>query len=216
MYGQSYGKSFFKVILIGNSCVGKTAILERFTCDRFGGEYRSTIGADFLTKVVQLENHPEPITLQIWDTAGQERFVSMCVAFYRGADAVIVVYDITSVDTIKAIETWKQVFFKQCAMSTEERENFPVFIFGNKLDLVDTSDANVGLAKEMCDNNCTGHFLVSAKNGDNIETSFQVITKHIFTSQEKLQGDVKQFFNNTRTPIGPPTPSTKASGSGCC
>ena len=87
-------KVLLKVVILGDSGVGKTSLMNQYVNKRFSAQYKATIGADFLTKEVMIDD--KLVTLQIWDTAGQERFQSLGVAFYRGADACILVYDITS------------------------------------------------------------------------------------------------------------------------
>lgn len=93
-------KKTLKIVILGNSGVGKTSLLSRYSTGRFTGQYKATIGADFLSKdnvivTDPLLNTRTLVTLQLWDTAGQERFQSLGVGFYRGADACLLVYDIT-------------------------------------------------------------------------------------------------------------------------
>jgi Ras-related protein Rab-7A len=85
-------RTLLKVILLGDSGVGKTSLLERFITNRFSLMYKATIGADFMTKEITLEQN-KVVTLQLWDTAGQERFQSLGTSFFRGADCCILVYD---------------------------------------------------------------------------------------------------------------------------
>ena len=93
-------KKTLKIVILGNSGVGKTSMMNRYSSGRFTGQYKATIGADFLSKdnvivTDPLLNTRTLVTLQLWDTAGQERFQSLGVGFYRGADACLLVYDIT-------------------------------------------------------------------------------------------------------------------------
>eukprot|EP01084_Bolivina_argentea_P049714 91424_1 len=85
-------KILLKVVILGDASVGKTSIRNRFVNDKFSKEYKATIGADFLTKEIFIDD--KSVTIQIWDTAGQERFQSLGVAFYRGSDSCILLYDI--------------------------------------------------------------------------------------------------------------------------
>ena len=126
-----------KIIIIGESGVGKTAILDRYVNDSFNDNYKSTIGVDFLTK--QIIINQQLITMQIWDTSGQERFNSLSNAFYRGADACILVYDITNNNTFNKINDWKNTF-ENIANITNNNDNdndnsFPFLLLGNKIDL---------------------------------------------------------------------------------
>ena len=98
-YNYNYKKTL-KIVILGNSGVGKTSMMNRYSSGRFTGQYKATIGADFLSKdnvivTDPLLNTRTLVTLQLWDTAGQERFQSLGVGFYRGADACLLVYDIT-------------------------------------------------------------------------------------------------------------------------
>ena len=105
-------KVLLKVIILGDSGVGKTALMNQYVNRKFSNQYKATIGADFLTKDITLEDGRQ-VTLQIWDTAGQERFQSLGVAFYRGADACVLVYDVTSQNSFKTLEIWRDEFLIQ-------------------------------------------------------------------------------------------------------
>mmetsp|Transcript_15296 Transcript_15296/g.19848 ORF Transcript_15296/g.19848 Transcript_15296/m.19848 type:complete len:113 (+) Transcript_15296:39-377(+) len=104
-------KVLLKVIILGDSGVGKTSLMNQYVNQRYTEQYKATIGADFLTKEVTIED--KLVTLQIWDTAGQERFQSLGVAFYRGADACILVYDITNAKSFDGLDTWREEFLNQ-------------------------------------------------------------------------------------------------------
>jgi Ras-related protein Rab-7A len=99
-----------KVIILGDSGVGKTSLMNQYVSNRFSEQYKATIGADFLTKEVMIDD--KLVTLQIWDTAGQERFQSLGVAFFRGADACILVYDMTDGKTFESLDKWKSDFLQ--------------------------------------------------------------------------------------------------------
>merc|ERR1711908_4932 len=98
-------KVLLKVIILGDSGVGKTSLMNQYVNKRFSGQYKATIGADFLTKEIMIDD--KLVTIQIWDTAGQERFQSLGVAFYRGADACILVYDITNAKSFERLDMWR-------------------------------------------------------------------------------------------------------------
>eukprot|EP01084_Bolivina_argentea_P107480 192168_1 len=95
-----------KIIVVGESGVGKTAVCWKFVDGRFIEHHKGTIGADLLTKSVDV-NEYKNVLLQIWDTAGQERFQSMSSAFWRGANAAILIYDITSKESFESINNWR-------------------------------------------------------------------------------------------------------------
>ena len=124
-------KSLQKIVILGNSGVGKTALMERYVSQKFSTSYKATIGADFCTKDVNLGD--EVITLQIWDTAGQERFQSLGLAFYRGADACVLVYDVSDVASFERLEKWREDFIRSADVRDET--TFAFVILGNKCDL---------------------------------------------------------------------------------
>lgn len=159
-------RRLLKVVLIGDSGVGKTAIVHQFVHSRFLASYKATIGADFLAKELNIDD--EAVTLQLWDTAGMERFQSLGVAFYRGADVCILVYDVTNPSSFAALDSWLDKFASQAQPAN--LGSFPFVVMGNKVDLerrVDRSDVDYWLtAKEVV------HFDTSAKDARGIEAAF--------------------------------------------
>ncbi|XP_024119740.2 ras-related protein Rab-7a-like, partial [Oryzias melastigma] len=111
--------------------VGKTSLMNQYVNKKFSNQYKATIGADFLTKEVMVDDRL--VTMQIWDTAGQERFQSLGVAFYRGADCCVLVFDVTAPNTFKTLDSWRDEFLIQA--SPRDPENFPFVVLGNKIDL---------------------------------------------------------------------------------
>ncbi|KAE9392222.1 ras-domain-containing protein [Gymnopus androsaceus JB14] len=128
-----------KLVVIGASGVGKTSIRGRYISQRFSTGYRATIGADFITKVVKVDDSEEgeTVALQIWDTAGQERFSSLSSAFFRGADAAILVFDVNTRETMHALEKWWDEFKVHAPLREEDGDvgSFCVVLVGNKVDL---------------------------------------------------------------------------------
>ncbi|KAH9963601.1 small GTPase superfamily, partial [Russula dissimulans] len=126
-----------KLVIIGNSGVGKTALRNQYVSGRFTAGYRSTIGTDFITKTLPHHSNPEEtVTLQIWDTAGQERFSSLSSAFFRGADAAILIFDVNQPETLRALGRWWSEFCTHAPLSDEEMEEYCLVVVGNKTDLV--------------------------------------------------------------------------------
>ncbi|KAL8556038.1 hypothetical protein ACS0TY_003733 [Phlomoides rotata] len=105
--------------------------MSQYVNKKFSNQYKATIGADFLTKEVQFEDRL--FTLQIWDTAGQERFQSLGVAFYRGADCCVLVYDVNVMKSFDNLNNWREEFLIQASPS--DPENFPFVVIGNKVDV---------------------------------------------------------------------------------
>ncbi|KAJ7266481.1 P-loop containing nucleoside triphosphate hydrolase protein, partial [Mycena haematopus] len=131
----------FKVVVIGASGVGKTSLRGQYISARFSTSYRATIGADFITKTLPpppSSPDTEPVVLQIWDTAGQERFASLASAFFRGADAAILMYDVTAPETLYALRRWWDEFKAKAPVREEDlrggRGGFCVVVVGNKID----------------------------------------------------------------------------------
>ncbi|XP_010555332.1 PREDICTED: ras-related protein RABG2-like isoform X2 [Tarenaya hassleriana] len=106
-------RTLLKVIVLGDSGVGKTSLMNQYVYNKFNRQYKATIGADFVTK--ELHVGEKPVTLQIWDTAGQERFHSLGSAFYRGADCCVLIYDVNALKTFESLNNWHDEFLKQVA-----------------------------------------------------------------------------------------------------
>ncbi|KAL0957120.1 hypothetical protein HGRIS_003213 [Hohenbuehelia grisea] len=127
-----------KLVVIGASGVGKTSLRGQYISGRFSSGYRATIGADFISKTLPHPSHPdESIALQIWDTAGQERFSSLSTAFFRGADACILMYDVNDRETLEALTKWWMEFCDRAPLAEEEVPGFCCAVVGNKTDLVE-------------------------------------------------------------------------------
>ena len=105
--------------------------MNQYVNRKFSKQYKATIGADFLTKEVQVDDRL--VTMQIWDTAGQERFQSLGVAFYRGADCCVLCYDVNTQKTFENLENWRDEFLIQA--SPADPDGFPFVVLGNKVDV---------------------------------------------------------------------------------
>ena len=177
-----------KVVVIGNSAVGKTSLIQQFEHSRFSEHFKPTIGADFSNKEIQLDDRV--VILQIWDTAGQERFQSLSSAFYRGADCCALVYDVTKPETFEALMNWKQIFMAKSAPNNPE--TFPFLVIGNKVDLEDQRKVKTSEAKKFCHENGKMIFYESsAKNNFNVEVAFKELgalaTKRQMASNPEMQ-----------------------------
>ncbi|KAK8568110.1 hypothetical protein V6N13_106051 [Hibiscus sabdariffa] len=177
-------RTLLKVIILGDSGVGKTSLMNQYVNKKFSNQYKATIGADFLTKEVQFEDRL--FTLQIWDTAGQERFQSLGVAFYRGADCCVLVYDVNSMKSFDSLNNWREEFLIQASPS--DPENFPFVVLGNKTD-VDGGNSRV-VSEKKARSWCASkgnipYFETSAKEGVNVEEAFQCMAKNALKSGEE-------------------------------
>jgi small GTP-binding protein len=160
----------FKVIIIGPGAVGKTSILHRFVEDKFSFRYKLTIGADFLSKIIQ--NNDETVKLQIWDIGGQERYKFLRQSFFDGANGALIVFDLSRWHTFEELEGWLSDLREYAG------EEIPFVLIGNKVDLIDKKDelyeresAEVFAKKEK-----TCYVETSAKTGENVEETFVNLT----------------------------------------
>jgi len=166
--------ALLKVILLGESGVGKTSLMNRYVNNKFNEQYKATIGADFLTKEVMVDG--KLATLQIWDTAGQERFQSLGVAFYRGADCCALVFDVNDLKTFESLTNWKNEFLDHARPPNPD--NFPFVIIGNKIDRPEGRVVQQKRAQAWCqEHGNIPYFETSAKEGTNVENAFLSIVK---------------------------------------
>ena len=145
-------------------------------------QYKSTIGADFLTKSIQKDE--DTIQLQLWDTAGAEKYHSMGQSFYRNSQACILVFDITDAETFKNVETWRTEFLEQ--LSPSNPNEFPIILIGNKSDMQNEMQVN----NEAIENYCKEHnnmpfFMCSAKDNINLGDSFNKVVDMALENSKK-------------------------------
>ena len=161
----------FKLLLIGDSGVGKSCLLLRFADDTYTESYISTIGVDF--KIKNVEQDSKNIKLQIWDTAGQERFRTITSSYYRGAHGIIIVYDITDMESFNNVKTWLQEIEKFAS------DNVNKLLVGNKSDLTSQRQVDTAVAKEFADSLGIPFVETSAKTSTNVEQAFKKMTGEI-------------------------------------
>ena len=154
----------FKLILIGNSGVGKSCILQRYMKHTFEESYKCTIGVDFLMKSIIING--QTVKLQLWDTAGQEKYKSMVSSYYRGANVALIVFDITNHQSFDALPLWIENFYK----NGPEQKN--IILIGNKKDMAEQREVTQQEAEAFSEANNMIYFETSAKEGDNIEYVF--------------------------------------------
>ncbi|EGR27744.1 ras oncogene family protein, putative [Ichthyophthirius multifiliis] len=169
--------TLYKFIIIGNTSCGKTCILHHFIEGEFKKNSTYTIGVEFGSKILSLQN--KNIKLQIWDTAGQERFKSVARTYYRGALGAIIVYDMTRIDTFHSVKQWIQ------DARDLARNDIQIAVFGNKCDLLEERQVTYQEAKRFCDENNVLFYETSANTGDNVEQGFVQVTKQIMDMVEK-------------------------------
>ncbi|XP_067361583.1 ras-related protein rab7 [Channa argus] len=156
-----------KIILIGNSGVGKSSFMNRYVNHRFTSMYRATIGTDFFSKAVKING--DSVTLQIWDTAGTERFQSLGTPLYRGAHCCMLVFDVTSKASFIALDNWRKEFLVQG--EPQDPSEFPFIVVGNKTDLRDR-EVSRKTVLQWCEEIGAEYFEGSAKDDLNVEQPF--------------------------------------------
>eukprot|EP00924_Labyrinthula_sp_SR-Ha-C_P010685 snap_masked-scaffold_49-processed-gene-1.49-mRNA-1 protein AED:0.39 eAED:0.39 QI:0/-1/0/1/-1/1/1/0/202 len=154
----------FKLLLIGDSGVGKSCLLLRFADDTYTDSYISTIGVDFKIRTIDLDS--KTIKLQIWDTAGQERFRTITSSYYRGAQGIIVVYDCTEEESFKNVKQWLTEIEKYASNDVN------ILLVGNKSDLADKKVISTETAKAFAEEHKLTLLETSAKNATNVEQAF--------------------------------------------
>mmetsp|Transcript_3756 Transcript_3756/g.6115 ORF Transcript_3756/g.6115 Transcript_3756/m.6115 type:complete len:201 (+) Transcript_3756:60-662(+) len=179
-------KIFLKIIVLGESGVGKTSLLVRYVENTFTIATKSTIGADFLSKEVEVDG--KPVTLQIWDTAGQERFQGLGTGFFRGADGVIFVFDVTRQETFDELGPWMKSFLIQTGQ--EGNTSFPMLVLANKVDLDDRVVSKKDV-ENYCDQLDISFYETSAKEAINVDKAFEEIARVVLskTNEEDLNYD---------------------------
>ena len=171
----------FKLILIGDSCVGKSNILLKYLKNEFDPNSRATVGVEFGTKNIIINN--KKIKIQIWDTAGQERYRSITSAYYKGAKGALIVYDITRKCTFDNIDKWIS------DLKLNGDKNICIVILGNKSDLDDKREVSKGDGIKKSEMYKTAFLETSALNGDNIGKAFDEIIEQIIQNNKSFFED---------------------------
>lgn len=185
----------FKVVLIGDSGVGKSNLLSRFTRNEFNLESKSTIGVEFATRSVNIDS--KTIKAQIWDTAGQERYRAITSAYYRGAVGALLVYDIAKHPTYENVERWLK------ELRDHADASIVIMLVGNKSDLRHLRAVPTDEARSFAERNGISFIETSALDSSNVEQAFiQILTSiHRIVSQRTL--DVSETKPGRTAPIVP-------------
>lgn len=194
----------FKLLLIGDSGVGKSCLLLRFADDTYTQDYILTIGVDFKIRTVELDG--KTIKLQIWDTAGQERFRTITLSYYRGAHGIIIVYDVTDLESFNNVKQWLQEIDRYATGGVMK------LLVGNKSDLVDKKAVDFAQAKEFADALDIPILETSALNANNVEQAFLTMARQIKAQMVTLNmgaGQDKARLPLDGKPIG-------GQAGGCC
>ncbi|XP_073404661.1 ras-related protein Rab-6A isoform X1 [Dendrobates tinctorius] len=175
----------FKLVFLGEQSVGKTSLITRFMYDSFDNTYQATIGIDFLSKTMYLEDRT--IRLQLWDTAGQERFRSLIPSYIRDSAAAVVVYDITNVNSFQQTTKWID------DVRTERGSDVIIMLVGNKTDLADKRQVSIEEGERKAKELNVMFIETSAKAGYNVKQLFRRVAAALpgmESSQDKSKEDM--------------------------
>ncbi len=161
-----------KIVLIGDSGVGKSNLITRFTKDEFNIESKATIGVECATKVLTVQS--SMVKTQIWDTAGQERYRAITHAYYKGAVGAIIVFDISKQESFNNVEKWMK------EIQTGAAENIVILLVGNKCDLDEEREVSKGQGQEYAELKGIKYVETSAMTSQNVESAFTDIVNKIY------------------------------------
>jgi len=163
-----------QLLIIGDSTVGKTSILSRFANGTFNSNYLATVGLDNFTKDETIDD--KNVRIKIWDTAGQERYKALTKGFFRNAEGIMIVYDVTNQESFENLKNWIQSIKDN--MGNDFLERIPVVIIGNKIDS-DEREIKTEDAESFCKQQNYPYFETSAKTGENIDSTIRFLVKKV-------------------------------------
>ena len=210
MYSTAKGNEdyefIFKVLLLGNSNVGKSSLFLRFVDDIWNDTFVPTIGVDFKIKTFDIDE--KKIKMQIWDTAGQERFKNIIASYYRGAHGILLIYDVTDKDSFKNLSNWLIEIEKNAS------KNVLKVLIGNKTDLDDKRVITTNQGKEFADTYGLKFIETSAKKNLNVNEAFETLGRELMQASEDKK-IVKQKQNKKISVAKVQDLSVEKKG-GCC
>ncbi|GIL85290.1 hypothetical protein Vretimale_10744 [Volvox reticuliferus] len=199
----------YKLVFLGDQSVGKTSIITRFMYDKFDNTYQATIGIDFLSKTMYLEDRT--VRLQLWDTAGQERFRSLIPSYIRDSSVAVVVYDITNRQSFLNTARWIQ------EVRTERGNDVIIFLVGNKTDLIDKRQVSIEEGDAKARELNVNFIETSAKAGLNIKALFRKIAaalpgmESVTQNKQEQMEEVKLTTSTVTLDAKPPPPASTCS-----
>eukprot|EP01100_Stratorugosa_tubuloviscum_P001139 TRINITY_DN1252_c0_g3_i1.p1 TRINITY_DN1252_c0_g3~~TRINITY_DN1252_c0_g3_i1.p1 ORF type:complete len:229 (+),score=86.94 TRINITY_DN1252_c0_g3_i1:66-752(+) len=202
----------YKVVLVGDACVGKTSLFQKFTSNSFSESYKPTLGAD--QKTLRIDINGVTISLEFWDTAGQERFRAMTTSCYRNSHGFIIVYDITKEGTFNNITEWlKELGSYKC-------DTLPILLIGNKIDRTDR-EVDCDSAKRLAISKNFRFIEVSAMLSTNCDQCLQILGQMLLDSDKSItsisnSNIVKIGTNREITGITNTYNQNTEGGGGCC
>ncbi|XP_071343273.1 RAB6B, member RAS oncogene family a isoform X2 [Trachinotus anak] len=189
--GSDFGNPLrkFKLVFLGEQSVGKTSLITRFMYDSFDNTYQATIGIDFLSKTMYLEDRT--VRLQLWDTAGQERFRSLIPSYIRDSTVAVVVYDITNVNSFQQTSKWID------DVRTERGSDVIIMLVGNKTDLADKRQITIEEGEQRAKELSVMFIETSAKTGYNVKQLFRRVAAAL-PGMESMQETSKEGMINIK------------------
>ena len=162
----------YKILLLGNTLVGKSSILIKYSDDYFPENYIATVGIDYKLKHFELANGKK-VKVQIWDTAGQDRYKSLTKNYYKNSNGIILVYSVVDKKSFDEISNWIE------DIREETKDDIIIFLVGNKIDLNDKRVISINDAKKLAENYNIKYYETSAKTGNGIDILFNDLITHI-------------------------------------
>ena len=196
----------FKVLLLGNSNVGKSSLFLRFVDDIWNDTFVPTIGVDF--KIKNLEIDEKKIKMQIWDTAGQERFKNIISSYYRGAHGILLIFDVTDKESFKNLSNWL------IEIEKNGNKNVLKLLIGNKTDLEDKRVISYNQGKEFADTYGLKYIETSAKKNMNVKEAFETLGRELMSMNiDKKTSNQKQ---NKKISVSKAQDLNLEKQGGCC
>ena len=176
----------FKVVVVGDSGVGKTNLIKRFVSNEFKSDSKATVGVEFLSKNFIING--EIFKIEIWDTAGQERYKSITTAYYKGAKGAMIVYDVTNQTSFDNVDKWYNEIKEKAS------KNINLIVIGNKNDLIDKKIINSESSIEKAKSFGIAIMETSALSASNVKEAFYLILKEMYKSVKSMisDGDKKE------------------------
>jgi len=197
----------YKVVFLGKQSVGKTSLITRFMYDSFDNTYQATIGIDFLSKTMYLEDRT--VRLQLWDTAGQERFRSLIPSYIRDSTVAVVVYDVTNVNSFQQTSKWID------DVRSERGNDVIIMLVGNKTDLSDKRQVSIDEGERKAAELNVMFIETSAKTGYNVKQLFRRVAAALPGMEVKEETETMVEVNLQKQPNSEQPEKPSAAGCGC-
>ena len=198
-----------KIVVVGDSGVGKTNLIKRFITNEFSENFKATIGVEFMSKTYKINKHL--FKIEIWDTAGQERYKSITAVYYKGAKGALVVYDTTDKSTFENIDKW------MLEIKDKTSKDIKLMVIGNKIDLKDEREVKNEEALKKAESLGIPLMETSALDATNVKEAFHDLLKEIYKDMKDNLNNPENKFQNEKKGIDLNTNSnTGKKKSKCC